>query len=139
PVGITVVGDARIGAAAGTGDHQQPAVTGDEVLQAGERQRRRRFCRNRGCAVHDRSTQRGNAGTAVGWPSSPSAIITKVPLVDSLRSPVCRSSVTSSTSTVLELRPTRTTRPMVSTICPTRIGSLKSTWSERAVTTVWRE
>ncbi len=38
----------------------------------------------------------------------------------------------------IELRPTETTRAMVSTIWPWRIGSLKSTWSERAVTTARR-
>ncbi|KPL47453.1 hypothetical protein XAXN_19855 [Xanthomonas axonopodis] len=75
---------------------------------------------------------------AAAPPSASSAIITNCPRVHSSRAPLSRSSAINSTSTVIELRPTDTTRAMVSTIWPWRIGSLKSTWSERAVTTVRR-
>src|SRR5690606_13553684 len=80
----------------------------------------------------------GSAATAVGRPRESSAIITKRPRVQVSRSPLSRSSATSSTSTCIEVLPTPTTRAMVSTSWPWRIGRLKSTCSERAVTTVRR-
>src|SRR5690606_7034760 len=80
----------------------------------------------------------GGFGTGVGWPSGSRAIITKRPRVHSLRSPVSRFSVITSTSTFIELRPTLTRRAITSTRSPLWIGWLKSTCSERAVTTVVR-